>query len=83
MVDHVVPVAAGGSWFDPANLQGCCRSCNTWKAYRQGGPAAGVPLGPREPVSGVVMAFTEALRLLSTLRPVGLSANGRGVATSV
>ena len=33
VVDHVVPWKAGGSWWDPSNLQAACRSCNTARAY--------------------------------------------------
>jgi 5-methylcytosine-specific restriction endonuclease McrA len=33
LVDHIVPVKMGGSWFDPANLRAACRSCNTSRAY--------------------------------------------------
>ena len=27
-VDHVIPVQAGGDWWDPANLQTLCRPCH-------------------------------------------------------
>lgn len=36
-VDHVKPWRQGGAWFDPANLEAVCRSCNTKRAYRSGG----------------------------------------------
>jgi len=28
-VDHIVPWAAGGAWFDPSNLRAACKSCNS------------------------------------------------------
>lgn len=30
-VDHLVPLAAGGAEFDPANLRALCRSCHIAK----------------------------------------------------
>jgi 5-methylcytosine-specific restriction protein A len=27
-VDHIVPVEAGGAWYDPANLRAACGFCN-------------------------------------------------------
>ena len=27
-VDHIVPVLAGGSWYEPGNLRGVCTTCN-------------------------------------------------------
>jgi len=36
-VDHVRPWRDGGAWFDPANLQAVCASCNTKRAYATGG----------------------------------------------
>lgn len=32
--DHIVPVSAGGSVFDPANLQPLCRACHHQKSSR-------------------------------------------------
>jgi 5-methylcytosine-specific restriction endonuclease McrA len=32
MVDHRIAVRDGGAWFDPENLQACCRACNAYKA---------------------------------------------------
>lgn len=32
VVDHVVPVSAGGAWHDPANLRAACHPCNTTRA---------------------------------------------------
>ena len=49
VIDHIVPLKLGGAWLDPANLRAACRSCNTWRAYRSGDAAAGVPLGPANP----------------------------------
>ena len=39
-VDHIQNWKQGGDWFDPANLQAACRSCNTAKRYQ----------GDRQPV---------------------------------
>jgi 5-methylcytosine-specific restriction enzyme A len=33
LVDHIIPVARGGAWYDQANLRASCRSCNTARAY--------------------------------------------------
>ncbi|MFI8815733.1 MULTISPECIES: HNH endonuclease [unclassified Streptomyces] len=33
-VDHIVPVARGGSW-EPDNLQTLCRSCHRTKTYSE------------------------------------------------
>ena len=27
-VDHIIPVAKGGPWWDPANLRAACPRCN-------------------------------------------------------
>ncbi len=27
-IDHIVPVRAGGAWFDPDNLRAACQHCN-------------------------------------------------------
>lgn len=32
--DHIVPVAAGGAWDDPENLQTLCLRCNSSKGAR-------------------------------------------------
>lgn len=32
--DHIVPVARGGAWNDPANLQTLCLTCNSRKGAR-------------------------------------------------
>lgn len=56
-VDHIIPIAAGGPWYDPANLRATCVNCNnaritehkneTWRTARTrihlitGPPAAG------------------------------------------
>jgi hypothetical protein len=34
-VDHIVPVADGGSMWDPQNLRAACGWCNSWRAARQ------------------------------------------------
>ncbi len=33
-VDHIVPIAAGGARFDPANLRAACRQCNAGRSSR-------------------------------------------------
>jgi 5-methylcytosine-specific restriction endonuclease McrA len=33
VVDHIIPVRAGGPWWDMGNLRAACRSCNTARAY--------------------------------------------------
>lgn len=33
--DHIIPVADGGSMWDPENLRAACQWCNTWRAQRQ------------------------------------------------
>lgn len=33
VVDHIIPVRAGGAWWDKSNLRAACRSCNTARAY--------------------------------------------------
>jgi 5-methylcytosine-specific restriction endonuclease McrA len=32
VVDHIIPVRAGGAWWDKSNLRAACRSCNTARA---------------------------------------------------
>lgn len=39
-VDHITPIAAGGSPLDPGNLAVLCRSCNSSKG------ATVTPMGP-------------------------------------
>lgn len=34
-VDHIIPVASGGPWFDPAGLRACCVNCNNGRIQRQ------------------------------------------------
>lgn len=34
-VDHIIPVQAGGPWFDPANLRGACVNCNNGRIANQ------------------------------------------------
>ncbi len=34
--DHIVPTSKGGEWYDPANIQVLCRSCNDRKARASG-----------------------------------------------
>ena len=34
-VDHVVPVKAGGDWWDPSNLQTLDRACHFGKSARE------------------------------------------------
>ena len=50
VVDHVVPVKAGGARFDMANLQGLCVACHNrksageradWSRTPEGGPISG------------------------------------------
>src|SRR5579871_2221454 len=31
VAEHVVPLTCGGARLDPANLQGCCKSCADYK----------------------------------------------------
>jgi 5-methylcytosine-specific restriction endonuclease McrA len=33
-VDHIVPVAEGGDFWDPTNLRASCRSCNSRRGAR-------------------------------------------------
>lgn len=33
-VDHIVPVSAGGAWYDFANLRASCAACNAKRARR-------------------------------------------------
>jgi len=33
-VDHIVPAAAGGEFYDDRNLRACCRRCNSKRARR-------------------------------------------------
>jgi hypothetical protein len=30
-VDHIIPVSAGGPWYDPNNLRAACTPCNNWR----------------------------------------------------
>ena len=34
-VDHIIPVASGGPWFDPANLRAACTTCNNGRIASQ------------------------------------------------
>ena len=34
-VDHIIPVASGGAWFDPQNLRGACTTCNNGRIASQ------------------------------------------------
>ena len=34
-VDHVVPIQAGGDWWEPENLQTLCRTCHFAKTARE------------------------------------------------
>jgi hypothetical protein len=34
-VDHIVPVSAGGSWLDKANLRAACEPCNLGRVDRR------------------------------------------------
>jgi 5-methylcytosine-specific restriction enzyme A len=38
-VDHILPVARGGSEFDPANCRAVCQKCHRSKSAREGGTA--------------------------------------------
>lgn len=31
IVDHIIPIGAGGAFLDPNNCQTLCEQCNDWK----------------------------------------------------
>jgi len=33
-VDHIIPWADGGAWYDPTNLRAICTACNSSRANR-------------------------------------------------
>ncbi len=41
-IDHIVPVRAGGDWFDPDNLRAACQRCN-YDVRRVGAGSLPVP----------------------------------------
>lgn len=42
-VDHITGWKQGGAWYDPANLQAACRSCNITKRYQGDTPTTPEP----------------------------------------
>ena len=37
-VDHIVRLADGGDWWDPANLRAACQPCNLWREQHRPKP---------------------------------------------
>ena len=37
VADHIIPVAEGGTPYDPSNLQGICEACSRRKSGAEGG----------------------------------------------